>query len=383
MFGIEATLYPKIFHGLVFVLCLFIVAKHSLSPNNSLLLQKKSVIPMVVLGAFLILFIGLRPVSGRVFGDTANYAIGYSLTTQRSLFFDLSKEWLFNDYTMLCKSWGLSVNVYLLGIEFGYITFLFMACCKLLWESSWLAMLFCISSFSFFSYGTNTLRHGLACAIVAFAIALFAQQRRNILPIILAILAMGIHRSVILPVIACLFASLIGKKIKWLLMVWCGAIPISLLFGKKFVDFFADLGFDERMDQYSVIDMSVKFASHGFRWDFLIYSSLPVLLIWFVQKRIDESGGYRDDGSTALADATSMRVFNILSGTYVLANVFWILVINANFSDRFAYLSWFLYPFVIAYSFIRLHLWEDQDKKIAWVLLAQSCFTFGMFMIGR
>lgn len=383
MFGIEAALYPKIFHGLVLILCLFIVIKHSASSNNSLLLQKQPVGPMVALGILLILFIGLRPISGRVFGDTANYAWTYNHPSVLNLDIDFGKEWFFAVYFYFCKSLNLSVNLYFLGIEIGYIGCLLLACKKLLWESTWVALLFCISAFSFFGYGVNGLRNGWACSMIVLALTFVAQEKNYIKALILALLAMGIHRSVMLPIVACLGAIALLKMPKIAIGIWGGAIPISLMAGNRMTRFFANLGFDDRMDSYKLIDLNESFSSSGFRWDFLLYSAMPVLLTWYVHKRVDETGGYREDGGTALADATSMRVFNVFSGTYILANAFWILVINANFSNRFAYLSWFLYPFVLAYGFLRLHIWDDQDRKCAWALLLHAGFTFGMFLIGK
>lgn len=383
MFGIEAALYPKIFHGLVFVLCLFIVVKYSASSNKGLLLQKQPVGPMIALGVLLILFIGLRPISGRVFGDTVNYAWTYNHPSALNFDIDFGKEWFFAVYFYFCKSLNLSVNLYFLGIEIGYIGCLLLACKKLLWESTWVALLFCISAFSFFGYGVNGLRNGWACSMIVLAITYVAQERKYAIAVILALLALGIHRSVMLPIVACLGAIALLKMPKIAIGIWGGAIPISLMAGNRVTRFLANLGFDDRMDAYKVIDLNESFSSSGFRWDFLLYSAMPVLLTWYVHKRVDETGGYREDGSTALADATSMRVFNILSGTYILANSFWVMVINANFSNRFAYLSWFLYPVVLAYGFLRLHIWKDQDRKCAWALFAHAGFTFGMFMIGK
>lgn len=382
MFGIEAALYPKIFYGLVLLLCLFVVIKYSASSNNSLLLQKHPVGPMIALGTLLILFIGLRPVS-HVFGDTVNYAYIYNHSLNLTHGFNFSSEWLFDSYMFFCKLIGLPISVFFLGIEIGYIGCLVLACRKLLWESSWVAILFCVSAFSFFTYGTNGLRNGLACSIIVLAVTLVAQEKKYVTAAILALLAMGIHRSVILPIAACFGAVALLNTPKIVVGIWGLSIPLSLVAGSRFTQFFASLGFDDRMDSYSVIDLNESFSSMGFRWDFLLYSAMPVLLTWYVHKRVDETGGYNEDGSTALADATSMRVFNILSGTYILANSFWIMVINANFSNRFAYLSWFLYPFVLAYGFLRLHIWKDQDRKCAWALLAHAGFTFGMFMIGK
>lgn len=88
-------------------------------------------------------------------------------------------------------------------------------------------------------------------------------------------------------------------------------------------------------------------------------------------------------GTGVVADADSLRVFNILANTYLLANAFWVMLIRANFSNRFAYLSWFLYPILMAYGVIRLHLWEDQDRKAGLILLAHAGFTIVMYLLGK
>lgn len=383
MFGIEAALYSKIFHGLVFVLCLFIVIKYSTSSNNNYLLQKQPVGLMVSLGVLLILFIGLRPINGRFFGDMAGYAWSYKNLSDYACLVDFGKDWLFGVYTVFCKSMAWPVELYFLGIELGYIGSLVWACKNLLWESTWTALLFCISAFSFFTYGVNGLRNGLACSMIILAISFVAQYRNYFVAILIAFCAMGIHRSTTLPIVSCIGALAIIKRPKIALYIWLAAIPVSLIAENSIIDMFTEFGFDDRMDRYKVLNLNESFSSTGFRWDFLLYSAMPVLLTWYVHKRVDETGGYKEDESTALADATSMRVFNILSGTYILANSFWILVITANFSNRFAYLSWFLYPVVLAYAFLRLHIWNDQDRKCAWAILAHAGFTFGMFLIGK
>ena len=114
---------------------------------------------------------------------------------------------------------------------------------------------------------------------------------------------------------------------------------------------------------------------------------MPVWLIWFVQKKVDASGVPAVEGNPAgtdvIADANSLRVFNVLANTYLLCNSFWVMMIRANFSNRFAYLSWFLYPIVLAYAVIRLHLWKDQDRKAGLILLAHALFTIVMYLLGK
>ena len=59
------------------------------------------------------------------------------------------------------------------------------------------------------------------------------------------------------------------------------------------------------------------------------------------------------------------------------------MVIKAAYSNRFAYLSWFLYPIVLAYGVIRLHIWPDQDKKAGLILLLHAAFTLFMYLTGK
>ena len=57
------------------------------------------------------------------------------------------------------------------------------------------------------------------------------------------------------------------------------------------------------------------------------------------------------------------------------------MVIRSSFSNRFAYLSWFIYPVVMAYPLLRMNIWKDQDRKTALILFFYSGFTFFMFFV--
>ena len=260
-----------------------------------------------------------------------------------------------------------------------------------------MAMLFFLSAFSTFTFGVNGLRNGCACSMVLFAFAIAANQ--NIVKLALAggvvLFAFGIHRSISLPIAAFLASSYLLKSPKWAIYFWVLSIGVSLVAGGTMVNLFANLGFDDRMSSYasSMKDDASQFSQTGFRWDFLLYSAMPVWLAWHVTKKAERervmSGETLEEtetgvlGAGRIADAHSMRVFNILSTTYILANSFWVMVNTAAFSNRFAYLSWFLYPVVIAYGVIRLHIWEDQDKKAGLILLAHAGFTIVMFLLGK
>lgn len=114
-------------------------------------------------------------------------------------------------------------------------------------------------------------------------------------------------------------------------------------------------------------DAMQHFANTGFRLDFLLYSAVPVIMVWYLTIKRNFN------------DFT----YNIIANTYILANSFWIIVIRAAYTNRFAYLSWFLYPIVIVYPLVRMKVWENQNQKVAWILMAYVGFTVTMFLLGK
>lgn len=390
-------LVPQLYYWAVFLFCLFLYFNYSGSDNCDKLLKKNSMYPALILTLFLMVYMGLRPVS-HVFGDTVNYAWGYKLANGLAFFkMDFEEEWLWEFILLTCKQSGFTVNMWFLIVEIGYLGFVFLGLRKLLHENPWMAMLFFLSAFSTFTFGVNGIRNGLACSMVIFAFAIAANKGvgQLILAGIVMVLAFGIHRSTALPIIAFFAASYLIKSPKFAIVFWVASIGLSLVLGGFFTNFFMGLGFDDRMTSYatSMEQNKEQFSQTGFRWDFLLYSAMPVWLTWYICKKVDEGKAMYGEtleeietgvpGAGRIADAHSMRVFYILSTTYMLANSFWVMVNRAAFSNRFAYLSWFLYPVVIAYAVIRLHIWEDQDKKAGLILAAHAGFTIGMYMMGK
>ena len=313
----------------------------------------------ILLTIVLIVFIGLRPVSGGFFGDMSNYAHTYNDITNNYVPIDFDKEWFWDNITAFCKKTGLNENEYFLVISFGYFGGMLICSLMLMRKNLWLSMLFFVVSFSCYTYGTNGIRNGLACSFALVAICLLVEGGlKRPLAFVLVFLAMGIHRSVMLPCAAAIASTYFIKDTKWTIRFWIASIAISLVAGSVMEQFFTSLGFDDRMDQYSGADI-------GFRWDFLFYSLFPVIMIWYVTQH------------RKFTDMT----YNVFANTYLLCNAFWIMVIRSSYSNRFAYLSWFIYPVIIAYPILRMNLWKDQDRKTALIFFFYSGFTFFMFFI--
>jgi hypothetical protein len=309
-------------------------------------------------------WLGLRPVSGAAFGDTANYALEYDLKGSHSVKMDWHSEWIWQWLITGCKSLGLSVNVFFLIIELVYVMTAFFAVRRFMPKDPILGMLFVAGSLMFFSFGTNGIRNGMACHIVLLAISLLLSDK-YILGSLLCLVAFGLHRSTALPIMAVVVAILGLRDFRYAMAFWFVSILVSLVAGDAVSDFFASLGFDDRMTQYTQIKDMSAFSREGFRWDFLLYSAMPVLMGWYIciYKKIQDNW------------------YNAICMVYCLCNAFWIMVIRSAYSNRFAYLSWFIYPIVIAYPLVNMPVWEDQDKKTGWILLAYVGFTGFMLTI--
>ena len=179
-------------------------------------------------------------------------------------------------------------------------------------------------------------------------------------------MAIGFHKSIVLPTLGFAVAQFFNKP-KVMIVFWLLCIPLSLVAGDFLEIFCANLGFeDDRINYLTQGNVNNdNFSSVGFRWDFLIYSSSGVLVGWyfiFKKKFYD-------------------KIYFYLYNTYVFANAFWILVIRANFSNRFAYLSWFMLALVIIYPFLKDNSMKIQPRALGWMLLVYFSFTFFMNVI--
>lgn len=373
-------IHPSLFHTLyltVVMLCSFLTVFYYLSSSDKNNLQSSNMVvtgtPALALSLFFCFLLGLRPAIGTTifFGDTSLYAHAYNNIINDYVPIDWSTEWIWENLNFLCKDFGLDVNNFFLIVESVYILFMFGTCIKLMRKNIWIAMLFCLVSYSFWGYGINGIRNGMACSLTMFAIALLTGNYiEKICSILLMIVAYGIHHSTMLPSVCAIGAFFLIKEPKHAIGFWGASIILSLLIGNYVGNIFQTLGFDERTSYFADIEehQGLGYSEKtGFRFDFLLYSAMPVLMVYYLTVKRN----FKDSA------------YNIIANTYILANAFWIMVIRATFSNRFAYLSWFIYPIVIAYPLIRFKIWDKQNRNAALILLAYSSFTLFMFLIGK
>lgn len=373
MESIISYLSPEQYHIIyilfVFFLCLITSLIMVNSSHNRIIVYTSSqfygnLFLSFIIILFIIVFLGYR--SDKGFVDSLSYSILYN-SYENYVPINWEGEWLFVNFSYFCKEIGLSVSGYFLAIMIVYTSCMFLCSVILLQRNVWYATLIWLSSLSFYGYATNGLRNGMACSIVILAITIITKKElwKRIVAIILMVIAFGIHRSTLLPSLCCIAALFQSKTTKNAIFFWLASIPVSFLLGNIFGDMFADFGFNDRsayLENTEIIETSEMSLNTGFRWDFLLYSSMPVLMVWYLTIKRNFN------------DIT----YNIISNTYILANAFWIIVIRAEYSNRFAYLSWFIYPLVIAYPLIRFNIWENQNRKAGIILLLYSGFTLFM-----
>ena len=356
-------IYQEVFTGATALLAVAMGVSRITSPDNSFQQKGSHLFWPFLFCLVLTFWIGLRP-NSFAFGDTVNYAREYNNLNPRLVSMDWSGEWIWQWLMNGCKAAGFSLPVFFTIVAAGYVLSAFWAVKLFLPKDPLLGTVFLLSSLMFFPFAVNGLRNGLACHLVLLGAAwLFDDEW---VPGSLTLLvAIGFHRSVLLPILAIVLARFLFRNVRYVIVIWIMAIFVSLVAGDVFANFFANLGVDDRMSQYtSITDMS-EFSKAGFRWDFLLYSAAPIVMAWYICIKKDLQDNW----------------YNAICTVYCLCNAFWVLVIRSAFSNRFAYLSWFLYPIVIAYPLVNMPIREDQDRFTGWILIAYAGFSAFMWFI--
>jgi len=369
-----APYYFFIYWFIVLLMTVSVFNRLQSKQNYAVIYTNDNYNSIILFCVFFVLFFGLRPVSD-LFGDTVMYNARYGVMQVYGIYDLGSKgdgsievsetagsDWLFYTVMFICAK-VMSVHLFFTIVMYFYIVMMFLGCRKLDYRHGATIMLFCIGAFSFYGYSINGIRNGVACSFLILALAKFCKGEK-LWPVILSFIAVGCHKSAALP-IACLLLTYYVKKPRFMYMIWVGSIGLSLLIGGYLSNLLTLLGFDDRLAQNlqsgaDVVD-SWGFEIEGrFRWDFLLYSFIPILLGWYV--------------------IFKRKVYNntylMLLGTYMYANAFWVILIRTLFSNRFAYLSWFLYPIVLAYPLLNFPVFKSQhSKKTAWILLTHFALT--------
>jgi hypothetical protein len=350
--------YHVVFYNLLLLVVILVFAQSFSTPiSNKNNLSTKAVLSFLVM-TFAIFYIGFRPISF-TFADMAVYAQVYQ-AYQEGAPLVTDKDVLFEVFMRTCAQ-IIPVSFFFLLCAFIYIMPMYLFAKKKL-NNYWpYCFLMLVLSFSFWAYGTNGVRNGIATSL--FLLALSRNNKINIA--IWMVLAVLIHQSLIVPAIAYII-TLFYKNTKIILTGWLLTIPLSIAFGGVWENLFMSVGFidSDRVVGYlsgseQYLDGVVEVQT-GFRWDFLLYSASGVLAGWYfiVKKKFED------------------LFYQQLFATYLIANGLWVLVIRANFSNRIAYLSWFLLGAVIIYPLLKNKILNQQHQRVGGIILIYFLFTY-------
>lgn len=319
--------------------------------------NRKEYISFILLVA-VTLYMGLRPISF-MFGDMGiynnyfeNFANGGEITNKKDYLWQLFLK--FSSSIMSAKTFFFICAIL-------YVVPLYSACKKWFGNNMYIPFLMFVASFSFWAYGTNGIRNGIATSFTVYALA---YNKNKYFKYFILALAYSFHASIIIPISAYVL-TLFYSNSKHYLIGWFIAIFLSLALGGFWENLFVSFGFGGGRLTHLTGERYEDIITTGFRWDFLIYSTSAIFTgYYFIYKK-------------KFKDPIYIQLFNI----YVTANAFWILIIRSGFSNRIAYLSWFLMAAVIFYPFFKQQFFKQQQRVLAFTVLIYYGFTYFMFLI--
>lgn len=286
----------------------------------------------------------------------------YLLSSDLSDYRDIG--WLYLMYFIHTITAG-SVTLFFICIAALYVINTYIFCKRISYQDSMMLLVAAIITYGFYNYGTNIIRSGLAISLVLLSFYQFSQKKYWQIAV-LTILAVLFHKSMVIPIFA-YACALIFKNAKYNIFIWVACLAVGYVFGEIISYFAAEifLTADERVEQYLLTDD--RGYQVGFRLDFIAYSVIPIVFGFYytIKKKYED------------------KLYNTLFNTYLIANAGWLLMIRMPYSDRFAYLSWFLFPFLLLLPLVQENYDGCNNKLIGKVLAFLVLINFVLNLMTR
>ncbi len=310
------------------------------------------------LGAFALfvltlVLLGFFPIEWGYGTDRDKYANGFLQFKNDLAQVDFEQREAGFQFIQYLLSRVMNVTQFMFCISLIYLANYLIAIRRLVKTQSYWLYVAVVLSMGFTSYNLNTMRAGLAISFLVLGLSMYKSYVRMVICVLIAV---SIHTSTIIPggiILLCRYYN----NTRLFYKLWILSIPLSLIAGTYFNVLFQGMGDDERTDYLTAVDDHYNI---GFRLDFILYSLVPMLVGYcFIFKK-----------------GVSDRFYTMIYNVYLLTNMFWILVIRANYSDRFAYLSWFLIPFILVYPLLTQKMNLSYGKWLGLILIGETVFQF-------
>mgnify|MGYP002854787024 CR=1 FL=1 len=355
---IPAELYQPIYLIVVLLLILLYYRKIKTTTEMGIIDSRLNYTQLLVC-IFFIVFIGTRPINGLVFNDMPAYYGAYMRYNNEVYRFDWNAcNLIWDNLESYFVSIRLEPTYWYVLVSTIYFGCMYWACIKIFRDKGYLAFLVCLAALITFSFGTNGLKNGTALSIFLLAIA---YRDKWWLSFYFALISWGFHHAMQIP-IASYFAFYFIKKKEIYLAIWVISFVLAAMHITYFQEMFA--GFtDERGQNY--LKQKYEMDVSGFRPDFIIYSAVPIFLVYFIQKKYQ----------------LESKMLDFLWCFYTLTNSVFLLCTYGSYINRIAALSWFVYPILIIYPCFLIEDREIGTKWLRYIVIGHIAFTLFMHFI--
>lgn len=187
-----------------------------------------------------------------------------------------------------------------------------------------------------YSLGSNVIRHGVSVSFLLIGTA-FLLKGRLLAAVLCSGLAVLMHASAVIYIVACIVALTMSMR---MLITAAAIAALAAVVGGGLHHIDGLLGIDAvGMLVGDRFDIYMQWSGHryrtGFRFDFFLYSAVPVVLVWLTTKgKITELSKYAPNKSLLLKVYLALSVAFFLSFSY-------------PYSDRVGVFSWILIPIIV------------------------------------
>lgn len=286
-----------------------------------------SLLTCVILVIIMGVLMGLTPVEEGA--DKYNYMMEFL-----GMYEERTSEPAWMLYNYVCKQLFGSVFVFFFIFTSLLYSFLYFYIASKLFPKSAIGyfLILTFGALGFAGYGSNTIRAGISIVLFLYAICV---PTKNWIRLVIILFSLLTHKATIIPICAYFVTYLFNKRKVWELF-WLLCLLLSVI-NVDLSSLFEKVGFvDDRVDRYADSIGGTNDYGSQFRYDFLIYSLVPILIsnIWMNRYKY--------------INAFYTHVYRM----YLFSNAIWLLAIRIAFSDRLAYLSWFLMPLLVLYPIL-------------------------------
>lgn len=359
---IPVEIYTTVYYTALSIIILLGIFPLFFKPNLESFPTINLTVTNLLLLTFTILFIGLRDPFGnwRYLGDTSHYT---------DIFFNYMDDPVYgikSDYgfylLMLFSKEYLNIYIFYILCSVLYVGPIYLVCKKYFKEYALFAFILFVSSMSFWSFGINGVRNGLATSV--FLLGIYFYEKKWLM-YVLILISLSFHKSLVLSIVAFLLAMKFTNTLI-LIRIWLALVFISYAFGSQVETLVSNLLLnsgiieDKRVDTYFSDEIDGAFMERSYRLDFIIYSGIAILLAYYYKYK----KGFQD------------IFYDRIVNTYIIANTIWVFLIYAAYTNRIAYLSWFIMPFVMIYPLLKQKdLVRNQSLFLALLILGSLTFT--------